>query len=127
MDAVSLEPLDADFDGEVEEATPWYEPGLLRRIGRRVRRERPKRVSLRERMRARGLHWSTELVVGIFVAVLAAALATIAVVDLGNGGASSLSVPSHDAPGAAAQGTPLPTAPCVAAPIPGSPLRPCTH
>ena len=126
MDAVAAEPFDDAFEAEPEERTAWYEPGLLRRIGRRVRRERPKRVSLRERMRARGLHWSTELVVGIFVAVLAAGLVTVAVVRVGNGGAASLSVPSHDAPGAA-NGTPLPSAPCVAAPIPGSPLRPCVH
>jgi hypothetical protein len=132
-----------------EERTAWYTPGLYRRIAarRRPRAERAARVSLRERMRARGLHWSTELVVGVFVAVLVTALTTLAVVRVGDGGAGSLSIPSHGgdagsagAGGAGGAGTggaggvssfggPLaePTAPCIAAPIPGSAMRPCTH
>jgi hypothetical protein len=137
-----------------EERTAWYTPGLYRRIAarRRPRAERAARLTLRERMRARGLHWSTELVVGVFVAVLVTALSTLAVVRVGDGGAGSLGIPSHGgdagsavtggagAGGAGGAGTggaggvssfggPLaePSAPCIAAPIPGSAMRPCTH
>ncbi len=115
-----------------EERTAWYEPGLLRRIGRRRRVERAPRRSLRQRLHDRGLHFGPELVAGVFVAVLVVALGTIAVLDLRAGGTSTLVPSNEDAagPGAAQQqaqpqatATPL----CIAAPIPGSALRPCAH
>jgi hypothetical protein len=118
-----------------EERTAWYEPGLLRRVGRRRRADRPQRRSLRQRMRDRGLHWSAELVVGVLVAVLVVSLATIAVVDLRAGTGGGLAIPGN-APDSAAGGAgavaaprsqPTPTPPCIAAPIPGSAMRPCAH
>jgi hypothetical protein len=115
---------------EPEERTAWYAPGLYRRVAarRRTRAEQPRRLSLRERMRARGLHWSTEVVVGVFVAVLVASLATVAVLRVGAGGAASLGIPSHEAGNAGAVNSrPTPTPPCIAAPIPGSAMRACTH
>ena len=110
-----------------EERTAWYTPGLLRRVGRRRRQERPVRRSLRQRMRDRGLHWSSELVVGVFVAVLVTSLATIAVLDLRAGGTASVGLPTHDSDSAAAPAQATPTPLCIAAPIPGSAMRPCAH
>jgi hypothetical protein len=111
-----------------DQPVPWYTPGLYRRIQerRRYRAERPRRIPLRERLRARGLHWSTEIVVGVFVAVVVASLAAVTVARIGAGTANDLGVPTHaggsDA-GAAPSATPL----CIAAPIAGSARRPCTY
>jgi len=132
-----------EFADEDEEQTAWYTPGLYRRIGlrRRPREERPKRLTIRARLSARGLHWSTELVVGIFVAVLVASLVTVSVVRIGAGRTVDFARPGNSsasggggagaggagaAPVAGSTDFPTPTAPCIAAPIPGSPLRPCT-
>ena len=125
-----------------EEQTAWYTPGLYRRIGRRRNKaERPKRLTVRQRLSARGLHWNTELVVGVFVAVLVASLVAVAVARINTGRAADFGTPASgsaaggDGAGAAGEGAgsvagstsfPTPTAPCIAAPIPGSPLRPCT-
>ncbi|HEV7677527.1 MAG TPA: hypothetical protein VGQ42_03045 [Candidatus Dormibacteraeota bacterium] len=67
---------------EQDEAIPWHAPGLLWRVQehRRMRvakRKRKERVPLRQRLRERGLHWSTEIVVGVFVAVGIAAFMTV--------------------------------------------------
>jgi len=113
-----------------DERTAWYAPGLLRRIGRRGKVERAPRRTLRQRMRDRGLHFGPELVVGVFVAVLVVSLATIAVLDLRAGTGGGLAIPSNDpqpAAGAAAPSKPTPTPLCIAAPIPGSAMRPCAH
>lgn len=115
-----------------EERTAWYAPGLLRRIGRRARVEPTPRRTLRQRMRDRGLRWSAPLVTGTFIAVLVVSLATVAVLDLRAGGTASLAIPGHDdsttAAGAVAPpGPPTPTPLCIAAPIPGSAMRPCSH
>jgi hypothetical protein len=135
---------DVEYDEE-QEQTAWYTPGLYRRIGirRRPRAERPKRLSIRHRLQARGLHWNTELVVGVFVAVLVASLLTVGAIRVGAGRTMDFgSAPDRGAAGSSNGGTagggagsigggsvdfPTPTAPCIAAPIPGSPLRPCTH
>lgn len=136
MDAVeTVAAVDAVPDGAPgiyelppeEERTAWYAPGLLRRMGRRRREERPVRRSLRQRMRDRGLHWSSELVVGVFVAVLVTSLATIAVLDLRAGGVSSAGIPTHHSESAGAPVRATPTPLCIAAPIPGSAMRPCAH
>ena len=76
----------------------------------------------RQRLRERGLKWSVELVVGIFVAVVAVSLATVV---LGRpGGVASITLPTGNS-AAAAPAAPTPA--CAAAPIAGSTLRPCTH
>jgi hypothetical protein len=151
--AEALVEAELDFE-DAEPAVAWYTPGLLRRIEerRRHRPERPRRLSIRERLRARGLHWSTELVVGVFVAVLVVSLATVALARVGAGTANDLTIPTHsgssvnegggsgdsagtggtggwgvigvgDAPAAMPSATPK----CIAAPIPGSAMRPCRH
>jgi hypothetical protein len=132
----------AEVAEEEEEQTAWYTPGLYRRIGRRRRREeRPKRLTIRGRLSARGLHWNTELVVGVFVAVLVASLVAVSVVRVNAGRTFDFRSAGGTSAGAGAAGTtggggsgdgglvtpfPTPTAPCIAGPIPGSPLRPCT-
>ncbi len=123
---------DADELPPEEERTAWYEPGLLRRIGRRRTVERAPRRSLGQRLRDRGLHFGPELVAGVFVAVLVVSLGTIAVLDLRAGGTSTLVPSNEDVSGPAAaqqQAQPQATATprCIAAPIPGSALRPCAH
>jgi len=141
---------------EEEESTPWYTPGLYLRIGRRgPKKERPPRITIRQRLSARGLHFSGELIVGVFVAVLVSALVAIAFVRVGAGKANDFTSPSQTRSNAASSGgaargdaapgggggagvysgaggggpliLPEPTAPCIAAPIPGSPWRPCTY
>jgi hypothetical protein len=149
----TAETLPEDVEYDEEERTAWYTPGLYRRIGirRRPRAERPKRLSIRHRLQARGLHWNSELVVGVFVAVLVASLLTVGAIRVGAGRTNDFgSASNHSAGGGANGGTaggasgntagggagvtgggyidfPTPTAPCIAAPIPGSPLRPCTY
>jgi hypothetical protein len=109
-----------------DEPVPWYAPGLYRRIQerRRGRVERPRRIPWRERLRTRGLHWSSEIVVGVFVAVLFASLATVALTRVSSGRTNDLGIPSHA--GDAGSGAPTAT-PLCAAPIPGSALRPCRY
>jgi hypothetical protein len=120
------EGVDAPVDGDPE-SLPWYAPGLYRRVQerRRARVERPARVSLWQRLRGRGLRWSVEVVVGMFVAVLVAALAALAL-----SGAHSHAATTPDGDGATpapATARPQATPACLAAPIPGAPQRPCTH
>ena len=106
-----------------EQSQPWYAPGLYRRIQerRRNRPERTPRKPWRQRLRERGLHWSTELVVGIFVAVVAVSLATVALSGGAHAGAA------HVGSGGGAPATAAPTPDCIAAPIAGSPRRVCTQ
>lgn len=111
-----------------DEPLPWYAAGLYRRIQER-RRLRPQpvpRKPWRQRVRERGLHWSVELVIGLFVAVVAVSLVTVA---LGRpGGAADLRhLPGSNAGAAGAVTTALPTPGCIAAPIPGSTKRVCTQ
>jgi hypothetical protein len=132
-----------DIAEDDDEQTAWYTPGLYRRIGRRrPRRERPKRLTVRQRLSARGLHWNTELVVGVFVAVLVASLVAVAVARINTGRAADFGSASNTTaaggaggagggtvgtqPGAGSPFFPTPTPPCIAAPIPGSAMRPCT-
>ncbi len=136
-----------------EQARPWYAAGLYRRIQerRQLRPERTPRKPWRQRLRERGLHWSLETVVGAFVAVVAASLITVALatgsaaslahanvsggnggafgtVDSGPGGGSGDGAGgSAGAGGGGATAFPTPTPKCIAAPIAGSPLRPCTY
>jgi len=106
-----------------EQPRPWYAPGLYRRIqeARRFRPQPTPRKSWRQRLRERGLHWSVELVIGIFVAVAAVSLATLALDR--PGGASALT----RLPSAPTVSTPVATPDCIAAPIAGSTRRVCTH
>jgi hypothetical protein len=108
-----------------EQPRAWYAAGLYRRI-QEARRWRPQpvpRKPWRERLRERGLHWSLEIVVGIFVAVVAASMATVA---LGSSGPTGLSHLQESVGGAAAPVTAPPTPDCIAAPIAGSARRVCT-
>jgi hypothetical protein len=109
-----------------EQPVPWYTPGLYRRVHerRRHRAERPRRIPLRERLRARGLHWNSELVVGVFVAVLVASLAAVALSRIQSGTANDLGIPTHSS--GADSSVPTATPQC-AAPVPGSAMRPCTY
>jgi hypothetical protein len=115
-----------------EEPRAWYAAGLYRRIQER-RRWQPKpapRIPWRQRLRERGLHWSVELVVGVFVAVIAASLITVAFAS----GSGSMSL-AHlqgtgsdaGAAGGGAAATAAPTPDCIAAPIAASTKRVCTH
>lgn len=127
-----------EWDEDGDAPTPWYAPGLYRRVQerRRLRKQRPRRRTLREVLRDRGLHWSSEVVVGLFVAVVVASLATIALSRVGSGQLNDL-VPSHrqvsGASGGSASGadgesgSPTATPLCAPAPIPGQMLRPCVH
>lgn len=126
----AVEPEDLYELPPEDERTAWYAPGLLRRVGRRHKVERAPRRTLRQRMQERGLHFGPELVVGVFVAVLVVSLATIAVLDLRAGTGGGLAIPGNDAQPAAGTGPqakPTPTPLCIAAPIPGSAMRPCAH
>ncbi len=132
--------------GRVEERPqPWYAAGLYRRIqeARRWRPQRTPRKPWRQRLRERGLHWSVELVVGMFVAVVAVSLATVVIasggtVHLPGGGGGSGAAAGAGAgagvgdAGAGAGGAglgataPAATPDCIAAPIAGSTRRVCT-
>lgn len=105
-----------------EPSRAWYAPGLYRRIQerRRWRPQRAPRKPWRERLRERGLHWSVELVVGMFVAVLAVSLATVAL--SGTHGSAAQLIPTR-----ASAPVMSPTPGCIAAPIPGSTKRVCTQ
>jgi hypothetical protein len=72
---------------EEPESIPWSAPGLLWRIEERRRYlPQPKqRKTLRQRLRERGLHWSTEIVVGTFIAVAIASLAAVLLATAGTG------------------------------------------
>ena len=115
-----------------EEPLPWYAAGLYRRIQerRRFRPEPVPRKPWRQRLRERGLHWSVELVVGLFVAVVAVSLVTVVLAR--PGGAAGLghlpgSGTGSGAAGGGAVTTAVPTPGCIAAPIPGSTKRVCTQ
>jgi hypothetical protein len=114
------------MDDELDDAParPWYAPGLYWRMQerRRGRPQRAPRKPWRQRLRERGLHWSTEVVVGMFVAVVVASLATLAVTGPLRVGASHTAAGGADSTPAA-----TPTADCIAAPIPGSVRRVCTQ
>ena len=134
-----------------EQARPWYAAGLYRRIQERRRwhPERAPRKPWRQRLRERGLHWNLETVVGAFVAVVAASLITVALatgsaakleqVGVSGSGGGAVSGPSVDGGGGGSAGAAgdtsgggapvfaTPTPRCIAAPIAGSPLRPCTY
>ena len=104
---------------------PWYAPGLYWRIQerRRARPEHTPRKPWRQRLRERGLNWTTELVVGAFVAVAAASFASVAF------GSPRHAAPQQDAgsAGYSAQQVAAPTPGCIAAPIPGSTRRVCGY
>ena len=136
-----------------EQARPWYAAGLYRRIQerRRFQPERTPRKPWRQRLVERGLHWNLETVVGAFVAVVAASFITVALatgsaaslgqVHVSGGGADFSTVDNSGSGGGGGAGAgdssaagggsapvfPTPTPKCVAAPIPGLPLRPCTY
>jgi len=116
-------------EGVEEQPRAWYAPGLLRRIqeARRFRPQPVPRKPWRQRLRERGLHWSVELVVGLFVAVVAVSLVTVA---LGSGAVAgakqTIDTGVNDGGGTTVTG-PAPTPDCIAAPIPGSTRRVCTN
>lgn len=113
-----------------EQPRAWYAPGLLRRIqeARRFRPQPVPRKPWRQRLRERGLHWSVELVVGVFVAVVAVSLVTVA---LGSGAVAgakqTIDSGVSGGGGGATVNAPAPTPDCIAAPIPGSTKRVCAN
>lgn len=116
-------------DEALEEARPWYAAGLYRRIQerRKWQPQRTPRKPLREMLRERGLHWSLEVVVGAFVAVVAASLITVALATGGSSGslARTQGASGSGGPGGAVSAPPTPD--CIAAPIAGSTKRVCTQ
>lgn len=108
-----------------EQSRPWYAAGLYRRVQerRRARPERTPRKPWRQRLRERGLHWNLELVIGVFVAVVAVSMATLALAGPTTH-ATSPAGAGHGSAGAAAAPSAAPS--CIAAPIPGSARRVCT-
>jgi hypothetical protein len=110
-----------------DQPVAWYEPGLYRRVQerRRPRVERAPRVSIWQRIRGRGLHWSAEIVVGMFVAVVVASLVTVVVIRVDSRGAGELRIPTH--PDTVSNSAPSATPLCIAAPIAGVAMRPCTY
>jgi hypothetical protein len=109
------------------DARPWYAPGLYWRVQER-RRGRPRREPrkpLWRRMRERGLKWTDELVVGLFVAVIAASFASVALSGGTRHGQGS--VLSNPASSGETVTVATPTPGCIAAPIPGSTRRVCAY
>jgi len=121
----------ATLAGVEEQPRAWYAPGLLRRIqeARRFRPQPVQRKSFGQLLRERGLHWSVELVVGVFVAVVAVSLVTVA---LGSGAVAGARQTietgvNADGSGGSTRRGPAPTPDCIAAPIPGSTKRVCAN
>lgn len=106
-----------------EQSRPWYAPGLYWRVQehRRNRPPRAERVSLWQRIRGRGLKWTDQLIVGLFIAVIAASFATVALAHPAQVRSTTL----QQGPATAPDATPTPG--CIAAPIPGSTRRVCAY
>jgi hypothetical protein len=109
--------------GVEEQPRPWYAPGLYARVQERRRNRPPReqRVPLWQRIRARGLKWTDQLIVGLFIAVVAASFATVALAHPAQVRSTTL----QQDPGATLDATPTPG--CIAAPIPGSTRRVCGY
>jgi hypothetical protein len=110
---------------EQDEAIPWHAPGLLWRVQehrrmRQAKRMERRRVPLRQRLRERGLHWSTEIVVGMFVAVAVASFMTVLVLRADTGIPAGVAAHGGGGVSPAVQATPAPALCYI-----GTAARPC--
>ena len=109
-----------------DEAIPWHAPGLLWRVQEHRRLRQAKRrvgVPLRQRLRERGLHWSTELIVGMFFAVGVAAFVAVLAVRTGVG--TPADVAAHAGAGSAGASPVVQATPAPALCFIGDVARPC--